>query len=77
MDGIESLLQDQQLLLLEVGPGTALGSFVKQHPACSSERAAMVLSTCPTHMTRSRPTPPTYYTGRLWLAGVTINWGGF
>ncbi|HCE72757.1 MAG TPA: beta-ketoacyl synthase, partial [Ruegeria sp.] len=32
-DGVGTLLSDAQLVVLEVGPGQALGSFIRQHPA--------------------------------------------
>jgi len=35
-DGIGELLQEEKLILLEVGPGSALSSLAKQHPAKSA-----------------------------------------
>src|SRR5262249_48954334 len=46
-DGVEHLLQESAYLLLEVGPGQALGSFVRQHPACDRERMQLIFATLP------------------------------
>ncbi|MBV9354951.1 MAG: SDR family NAD(P)-dependent oxidoreductase, partial [Chloroflexi bacterium] len=76
--GVEQLLQDPALALLELGPGQTLTSFVKQHPACSRERLGLVLASLPS--VYEPPTDLAYLLGalaRLWLAGVSIDWHGF
>ncbi len=69
-DGVALLLTDPELVLLEVGPGRALSSFVKQqrpaHPLVSSlPRAKDELSDV-RHLQTNL--------GLLWLMGVDISW---
>src|SRR5207249_660510 len=75
-EGISHLLQETEHLLLEVGPGQSLSSVIKQHPACSNER--LVLSTLPS-ANEEQPDYTFLLTtlGKLWLAGVSIDWAGF
>ncbi len=77
-DGVEQLLQKPELLLLEVGPGQSLCSFVKQHPACKRERNSLVLPTIPSSYEHGSEQAFLLNTiGALWLAGVTLDWSGF
>jgi acyl transferase domain-containing protein/acyl carrier protein len=77
-DGVRTLLQEPEQVLLEVGAGQTLGSFIKQHPLCSRERLGFVLSTLPTvHERQSDMAFLLNTIGRLWLGGVTIDWAGF
>ncbi|MEO7021099.1 MAG: SDR family NAD(P)-dependent oxidoreductase, partial [Ktedonobacteraceae bacterium] len=76
--GIEELLQKPERALVEVGMGQSLSSFVKQHPASSREHWHLVLSLLPALNDRQ----PDYacvltMLGRLWLAGVSVDWKGF
>ena len=76
--GVEQLLRRPELLLLEVGPGQSLCSFVRQHPACERERMSLILPTLPALHQHS----PEYAfllrtLGELWLTGVTLNWENF
>ncbi|HVB60817.1 MAG TPA: SDR family oxidoreductase, partial [Ktedonobacteraceae bacterium] len=77
-DGVGQLLRQGEYIVLEIGPGQSLGSFVRQHPACGREGMARVLSTLPA-ATEGRSDMETLLTalGKLWLAGVTIDWPGF
>jgi phthiocerol/phenolphthiocerol synthesis type-I polyketide synthase E len=77
-DGVEQLLQKPELLLLEVGPGQSLCSFVKQHPAYTRDRSSRVLATLPSaHERISEQAYLVNALGALWLAGVTLDWDGF
>ncbi|HEX6292108.1 MAG TPA: SDR family NAD(P)-dependent oxidoreductase [Herpetosiphonaceae bacterium] len=77
-DGVGALLQRSDLVLLEVGPGQALGSFVRQHPACSRERMSLVVSTLRAAHERQDDQALLLTTlGKLWQLGVTIDWPGF
>lgn len=77
-DGIELLLQKNETLLLEVGPGQSLCSFVKQHPACERQRMALVMPTLPSvYERRSELAFLLTQLGKLWQAGVTLDWQGF
>jgi acyl transferase domain-containing protein len=77
-DGVGTLVQQPDLALLEVGPGQALGSFVRQHPACSRERMSLVLSTLrAAHEQHNDQALLLATIGRLWLLDVPIDWSGF
>ena len=77
-DGIALLLQKPETLLLEVGPGQSLCSFVKQHPACDRQRMALVMPTLPSVYERGSDLAFLLtQVGKLWLAGVTLDWQGF
>ena len=70
------LTEDPQrsVLLLEVGPGKALSSMVKQHPACGQTKRALVFATLPSAYERQSACKYLQVTlSKLWLAGVTIN----
>ncbi len=77
-DGIEQLLHKKDMLLLEVGPGQALCSFVRQHPACERERMSLAMSTQPALYERGSSYSFLLNTlGKLWLNGVSLDWKGF
>ena len=72
-DCVAELLKNPDLVLLEVGPGHTLNSLVKLQT--DEERGMSVLSTMHHPQT---PQPDRAFLantlGRLWLAGVKINW---
>lgn len=77
-DGLALLLQKSEMLLLEVGPGQSLCSFAKQHPACERQRMTLILPTLPSVYERSSDLAFLLtQIGKLWLAGVTLDWQGF
>ncbi|MBV9790075.1 MAG: SDR family oxidoreductase [Chloroflexi bacterium] len=77
-DGVGTLLHDEALAFLEVGPGQALGSFVRQHPLCDRDRRATVVHTLRArHEQQQDQAQLLQALGRLWLLDVPINWGGF
>lgn len=77
-DGVQRLLENSDNFVLEVGPGRSLSSFVKQHPACGMERMPFVQPTLPLmHERQSCKYSLSQTIGRLWQAGVGINWIGF
>ncbi|ABX06595.1 Beta-ketoacyl synthase [Herpetosiphon aurantiacus DSM 785] len=77
-DGVGTLLADAQLVVLEVGPGQVLGSFIRQHPACGRERMKHVLALLPAaHERQSELAHVLQSIGRLWSLGITIDWVGF
>ncbi|MEU4578997.1 beta-ketoacyl synthase N-terminal-like domain-containing protein [Nonomuraea sp. NPDC023979] len=72
-DALRTLLADPTRILLEVGPGSALGSLARQHPGCGPRRTIV----------RSLPDAPEgagsaaeslRATGALWQAGVSVRW---
>ncbi|HZF11232.1 MAG TPA: type I polyketide synthase, partial [Thermoanaerobaculia bacterium] len=75
-EALGELLADPERLFLEVGPGSTLGTLVQQHPAATAYR--LTLSTLPraeeggadlTHLLTA--------VGRLWIAGVDVDWDRF
>jgi len=73
-DGIGELLKDTRNVLLEVGPGQTLSTLTRQHQAKSTEQ--IVLASLPIiGADENRGILETL--GRLWLAGLTIDWQAF
>jgi acyl transferase domain-containing protein/acyl carrier protein len=79
-DGIKILLEGEDCVFVEVGPGKTLSTFVKQHAPPSGSRkkphAAVNLVRHP-----KENVSDDYYLinkiGRLWLQGITPDWSGF
>jgi acyl transferase domain-containing protein/acyl carrier protein len=73
-DGIGELLQEEKLILLEVGPGSALSSLAKQHPAKSAGHD--MLSSLPHAADRASEFSHLLGTlGKVWLAGKSFSSG--
>nr|MDZ8169265.1 SDR family NAD(P)-dependent oxidoreductase [Nostoc sp. CmiSLP01]MDZ8283300.1 SDR family NAD(P)-dependent oxidoreductase [Nostoc sp. ChiSLP01] len=72
LEGISTLLQEPNRILLEVGPGHTLSTFAKKHSepiALSSLR----------HPQEKHPDVAFLMNtlGKLWLSGVNVDWSGF
>ncbi|HKI04919.1 MAG TPA: acyltransferase domain-containing protein, partial [Thermoanaerobaculia bacterium] len=67
-EGIGELLQEPERVFLEVGPGATLSTLVKQHPAAAANRVAVPTLGGPDLLEA---------VGRLWIAGVEIDWARF
>lgn len=79
-DGVGHLLEKTDCLLLEVGPGQALSFFAKQHPSCKGPRRDQVLPTLPAPHGQQKQDPLAFLLttlGKLWLAGVPLDWAGY
>ncbi len=75
-EGLAVLFARPGAVFLEVGPGRALTSLVRQHP--SRPGAPSVLASLPTAGDGRRADAAVLRTlGELWLAGVEIDWAGF
>jgi acyl transferase domain-containing protein/acyl carrier protein len=74
-DGLAELLQDQERVLLEVGPGTTLSTLARQHPARRSEQAIIAAGR---HPRDQQPDLDVLMLalGQLWLAGASLDWAG-
>ncbi|MEO5343781.1 MAG: phosphopantetheine-binding protein [Gammaproteobacteria bacterium SHHR-1] len=71
--GLSRLLQQPQTLLLEVGPGRALGVLVNQHQ--DKQREQLVLASLRNHFQQESDQRFLLHSlGKLWLAGVPIDW---
>ncbi|HWS93105.1 MAG TPA: SDR family NAD(P)-dependent oxidoreductase, partial [Mycobacterium sp.] len=74
-DGLSTLLEDPDRILLEVGPGQTLASLASSHPAASGRT---IVTSLPHAMDRSDDERHLIAAlGRLFLAGVNIDWNGF
>jgi acyl transferase domain-containing protein len=73
--GMQTLLSDPALLVLEVGPGTALTTMAQLND--SGDRPGLIVSSLP-HAGERRSETGTVLqaAGRLWASGVAINWRG-
>ena len=75
-DGLQRLLDDPECALLEVGPGRAMASLVRQHP--ERERTQPVLSSLP-HPEQQIEDHAFFWSslGQLWELGVPIDWDAY
>ncbi|HEY9850994.1 MAG TPA: beta-ketoacyl synthase N-terminal-like domain-containing protein [Leptolyngbyaceae cyanobacterium] len=75
-EGLQHLLKDPDKILLEVGPGRTLHTLAKQHPDKLSEQ--IILSSLRHPQDQQSDENFLLSTlGKLWLAGVQINWHNF
>ena len=68
-EGLGELLQEPGRVFLEVGPGATLGTLVKQHPSSTADRV-----TVPTLREGADLDAVLEAVGRLWIAGVEVDW---
>ncbi|ODT76869.1 MAG: polyketide synthase [Nitrosomonadales bacterium SCN 54-20] len=75
-DGLRELLGNPDRILLEVGPGETLTTLARRHSEAKPEH--LILSSLP-HPGRANQSQAHFYLclGKLWLAGVDIDWGSF
>jgi amino acid adenylation domain-containing protein len=75
-DGLATLLENQHLALLEVGPGKALATLARRHPACGENRP---LFTSLRHPQEEQDDDAflLHTLGQLWAAGVAVDWEAF
>ena len=77
-DGIGELLKEKERVLIEVGAGQSLGSFVKQHPDYDSESSPAVVPVL--RAVFHEQSDEEYLqaaVARLWLAGIEPDWSAF
>jgi acyl transferase domain-containing protein len=74
--GISELLQDSDRILLEVGAGRTLSTFVKHNSTKAAGQIVLSSLRHPKETVDDR-TFILNMLGRLWLAGVAIDWGDF
>jgi acyl transferase domain-containing protein/acyl carrier protein len=73
---VQELMKEPDRILLEVGPGNALGTLARQHPGGSGKR--IVLTTIRHPNEQAADIAVLLNTlGRLWLANVEVDWAGF
>jgi acyl transferase domain-containing protein/acyl carrier protein len=77
-EGVEELLSGSEKVMVEVGPGQSLSSFVKLHPVCKAEQAALVMSSLRSEAeVEADERGLMRLIGKLWMAGAGIDWRGF
>ncbi len=75
-DGVGELLKEPARILLEVGPGRTLSTLVRRHPDWTPDRVVLPSLRHP----KDRESDVAFLLstlGRLWLAGVSVDWSGF
>jgi amino acid adenylation domain-containing protein len=73
-DGVAELMQNSRNVLLEIGPGQTLTTLTRQHPAKKAEQnvfSSLALTGA------QEPRGMLETLGRLWMAGVNVDWQGF
>jgi acyl transferase domain-containing protein len=73
---VRALLKEPEQVLLEIGPGQALSAVVMAHPN-KAERQVMLAGLPAQPDQRSEVEALLTTLGRLWLAGVSVDWHGF
>jgi acyl transferase domain-containing protein len=74
--GISQLRQDENTLLLEVGPGAVLATLARQHPAKSDDQ--LVISSLGDSSTQASECVAIQHAlGQLWLGGIEPDWKKF
>ncbi|MBW8873678.1 MAG: amino acid adenylation domain-containing protein [Acidobacteria bacterium] len=74
-DGVDELLREPGRVCLEIGPGRALTTLVRQHPGAQS--AVAIPAMRPQTHAGSDLAWALEALGRAWLAGVHVDWQGF
>jgi len=75
-DGLREIFSESGRILLEVGPGTTLGSLARLHPDCPPGTPVFHSLRHPKDTTPDTTLILTTL-GRLWMEGVEIDWEGF
>ena len=75
-DGLAELLKEPSALLLEVGPGQALGALAKLSPDRGSDHAVISSMRRPSDVDADE-SAITKALGRLWLQGLEIDWRSY
>lgn len=74
-EGVTTLLEEPNVLILEVGPGQALRSYVQQHTHCTGSGSTQSLALLPSsYEAQTTRTSLLTALGNLWAAGLAINW---
>jgi thioesterase domain-containing protein/acyl carrier protein len=76
-DAMGRLLNNPDWVLLEVGPGRTLNSLAVRHPDKSMEQVSLTTVRHPKEKIASDVAFILTSMGKLWLAGVKIDWKGF
>ncbi|HKV42531.1 MAG TPA: aminotransferase class III-fold pyridoxal phosphate-dependent enzyme, partial [Blastocatellia bacterium] len=72
---LEEVLKEPNRVLLEAGPGLTLSTLAEKHPARQGQQA--IISSLPSANPESDQSGLLTALGKLWLAGVGIDWRAF
>ncbi len=73
--GLAHLLSEPGLALAEIGPGPSLGALTRGHPECTPSQWPLIVATLPAAADQRDVHASLAATvGRLWLAGVGVDW---
>lgn len=75
-EGVQQFLNQSEQILLEVGPGQTLSTLVRRHP----DKAVQQLVLTSVRHPQDRQSDVAFLLttlGKLWLAGVQVDWSGF
>jgi acyl transferase domain-containing protein/acyl-CoA synthetase (AMP-forming)/AMP-acid ligase II/acyl carrier protein len=73
--GAGTLLQGGEQIMIEVGAGQTLGTFVRQHEHCSTEQMGLIFPLMPAEQEKVSEEQRLMTTlGMLWLNGTEIAW---
>ena len=75
-EGLETLLERPEQILLEVGPGTTLSQLAKQHLSNKRDNGIVASTRHPKNPQSDRAVLLDAL-GQLWLRGAAIDWSGF
>ena len=75
-DGMHEVLKEKRSILIEVGPGRALSTLARQHPDAGAA-TAIINSIRHPNDKESDEAVLLNALGKLWLAGVNIDWSAF
>jgi amino acid adenylation domain-containing protein len=75
-DGLSTLFDMSSPVMLEVGPGQTLSTFARQHPGCRSVNTVVSSVRHPQEGVDDGQFL-TQAVGRLWLAGVAVDWESY
>ncbi|MGW4844377.1 amino acid adenylation domain-containing protein [Nocardia brasiliensis] len=69
-DGLDTLLADPEMVVIQVGPGQSLAQLTQLHPRCGAQRLALSTLVPEQHETDTTAE----LLARLWERGVDIDW---
>lgn len=74
-DGLGKLFEDRERVFLEIGPGSTLSNFARQHSSKGPE--TMIAASLPREKEKPETDCLLNALGNLWLAGLQIDWSSF
>ncbi|WP_268255320.1 type I polyketide synthase [Streptomyces phaeofaciens] len=77
-EGLGEMLGQDDMTLIEIGPGRSLGAMARAHEACDRSRWPLIVSTLPAASEDTGDDRTlAECLGELWLCGVDIDWDAY